>query len=227
VLLTVALEIPIFQIAPRLLEWLGTERMFLLGAAAYIVRVIGYSIIPTGQIVLVLVFEPLHGVTYACVLTATMEYAAKLVPTGYEATGQGLVSMIRGISSILGLLWGGYGSAVIGPRLMYRVTALVVLLGCAPLTLLAIFPSGWVTSYSQLRQTPLARASSSEAGDSPYCDDDDNAHANTISSSTGMLASNADACGDDDDDDDANDVVTSKSIRGQQSHDADGDIQLV
>eukprot|EP00525_Craspedostauros_australis_P006438 CAMPEP_0198126408 /NCGR_PEP_ID=MMETSP1442-20131203/44754_1 /TAXON_ID= /ORGANISM="Craspedostauros australis, Strain CCMP3328" /LENGTH=56 /DNA_ID=CAMNT_0043786189 /DNA_START=75 /DNA_END=242 /DNA_ORIENTATION=+ len=51
VLLTVALEIPIFQIAPRLLEWLGTERMFLLGAAAYIVRVIGYSIIPTGQIV--------------------------------------------------------------------------------------------------------------------------------------------------------------------------------
>ena len=50
VLLTVALEIPLFQIAPKLLQWLGTQRLLLLGASAYVVRVLGYSAIPKGHI---------------------------------------------------------------------------------------------------------------------------------------------------------------------------------
>lgn len=70
VLLTVAFEIPIFQIAPTLLRKLGAARLIQIAALSYIFRVIGYSIVPEGEMIYILCLEPLHGVTFACGATA-------------------------------------------------------------------------------------------------------------------------------------------------------------
>ena len=66
VLLTVSFEIPIFRVAPSLLERLGSGRLLLVASFCYISRAVGYSCIPKGHILYVLGLEPLHGVTYAC-----------------------------------------------------------------------------------------------------------------------------------------------------------------
>lgn len=66
VLLTVSFEIPIFQVAPRLLERFGSGTLLLVASLCYIFRAVGYSCIPVGHIWYVLGLEPLHGVTYAC-----------------------------------------------------------------------------------------------------------------------------------------------------------------
>lgn len=129
VLLTVSFEIPIFRMAPSLLERYGSGVLLLVGCLCYIVRAVGYSCIPKGRIMYVLAVEPLHGITYGCVQTASVDVAAKSSPKGYEASGQSLMSMVRGFGSCLGLWLGGRAMDHLGPRLMYRVSACVCLFG--------------------------------------------------------------------------------------------------
>jgi MFS family permease len=131
VVLTVAFEIPIFHIAPRLLQRFGAASLLQTAAACYIVRVIGYTLLPTGHIAYVFLLEPLHGVTYACSTMATVDFVSQLMPAGYEASGQGFVYQIGGAGSVVGLLLGGWAEDTLGPRIMYRVAACVVLVGCA------------------------------------------------------------------------------------------------
>lgn len=129
VLLTVVFEIPIFRIAPQLLQRFGTTNLLLLACFCYMTRVVGYSLVPKGAPVWVLLFEPLHGVTYACLSLSSTQFVAELVPAGYEASGQGILSAFKGGGSIIGLLVGGIGEDIIGPRRMYRVLAAIVSVG--------------------------------------------------------------------------------------------------
>jgi Na+/melibiose symporter-like transporter len=129
VVLTVAFEIPIFQIAPTLLDKLGSGVLLLVASVAYMVRVIGYSLVPKGKVGYVLLLEPLHGVTYGCSATAGVDFMSSMVPPGYEASGQGLLQVFVGTGSILGLLMGGWVEETLGPRIMYRIAATVVLIG--------------------------------------------------------------------------------------------------
>jgi hypothetical protein len=129
VILTVAFEIPIFHVAPKLLERFGSGALLLTAAACYGVRVVAYSVIPQGHVQYAFLLEPLHGITYGCAQTAAVDFAAQRVPKGCEATGQSIVSIARALGSIVGLLWGGWGSEMIGPRLMYRISAAIVVLG--------------------------------------------------------------------------------------------------
>ena len=64
VVLTVAFEIPLFQIAPLRLKAWGPGILIPMAAVSYVVRVFGYSLIPEGHVAYVLCLEPLHGVTY-------------------------------------------------------------------------------------------------------------------------------------------------------------------
>jgi predicted MFS family arabinose efflux permease len=131
VLLTVSFEIPIFRVAPSLLQQYGSSVLLLVAALCYIVRAIGYSFIPKGHIAYVLILEPLHGITYACGQTASVDMAAKCMPKGYEATGQSLISVVRGFGSFLGVWLGGWAMDKWGPRLMYRGSSFVVLVGAS------------------------------------------------------------------------------------------------
>ena len=129
VLLTVAFEIPIFHIAPKLLERFGASLLLQAASACYIIRVFGYTFIPEGKIGYVLLLEPLHGITFACSVTATVEFVSQFMPEGYEATGQGFLYVVRGCGSVLGLLFGGWAEDHLGARTMYRCFAAVVSVG--------------------------------------------------------------------------------------------------
>jgi MFS family permease len=82
-----------------------------------------------------LVVEPMHGITYACSQTAVVDFVAQLMPVGYEATGQGLVYVVRGLGNVCGLLVGGWTQETWGARTLYRGAAVVVSLGSAILAL--------------------------------------------------------------------------------------------
>jgi MFS family permease len=140
--LTVLFEIPIFRIAPSLLARYGSGVLLLVACACYIIRVIGYSYIPKGHMMYVMLLEPLHGVTYACSQTASVDTAARSMPQGYEATGQSFMYLIRGLGSCIGLWLGGRAMDHLGPRLMYRASSAVALVGSLVFAVVAYNQSG-------------------------------------------------------------------------------------
>jgi len=135
VALTVLFEIPIFHVAPKLLRRLGSGSLLLVAGCSYIVRVVGYSLIPQGHIALVLLLEPLHGVTYACAQTSMVDFAAHVMPKGSEASGQGLLGVFKGLGSVTGLFLGGVLEQTLGPRIMYRIFATTVTVGMVVLSI--------------------------------------------------------------------------------------------
>ena len=126
VAVTVMFEFPLFHYAPAILRRLKSPVwMFQAACVAYVVRVLVYSIIPQDHPYWTLLVEPLHGVTIGFVLTASIAFAAEWVPSGYEASGQGFLSMVRGLGQFVGLCIGG----VIEGRTLYRVLAAIVGIG--------------------------------------------------------------------------------------------------
>lgn len=130
IVLTVSFEIPVFSVADQLLERLGSMALLLIAMGCYIVRVLGYTLIPNGHVGYALLVEPMHGITYACSQTAVVAFAAQSMPVGYEATGQGYVYVMRGLGSVVGLLLGALAEGTVGPRILYRSAAAVVSSGC-------------------------------------------------------------------------------------------------
>ena len=131
VALTVIFEIPMFQLAPKLLRTQGVGWLLLLANAAYLVRIIGYTLIPQGQTWLVFLLEPFNGFTYAGAQWSAVEFVNQNMPEGYQASGQGIVNLIRGMGSVIGLYLGGVMQDAYGPRVMYRIFATIVSIGVA------------------------------------------------------------------------------------------------
>jgi len=128
---TVLFEIPVFHIAPKLLRKFGPSTLLLMANIAFIIRVIGYTLIPEGNVYLVLFLEPLHGIIFGCSQAGSVEYVSELITstttiTGYEAIGQSLLAILRGIGGVLGLSIGGIIQQNFGPRDMYRTMASIV-----------------------------------------------------------------------------------------------------
>ncbi|KAK3272601.1 hypothetical protein CYMTET_19108 [Cymbomonas tetramitiformis] len=82
VLITVIFEIPIFQYSHKLLEILGTSKMMSVANFAYVVRTVGYTVFTNPW--LVLLVEPMHGVTYGCKQSASVLYVSELAPKGED-----------------------------------------------------------------------------------------------------------------------------------------------
>ncbi len=129
VVVTVVFEIPIFHYAPRLLLYFGAEKLQIIACVAYVIRVVAYTCIPKGRMIFVLFFEPLHGITYACSKTSSVEFAAKISPTGFESSSQGMISLILGIGSVVGVSLGGWIEESLGPQVLYRSYAGIVAIG--------------------------------------------------------------------------------------------------
>jgi MFS family permease len=135
VAISVMFEVPIFQVAPNLLRKYGAGLLMLAANVAFVIRIVGYTIIPDRHIFWVLIFEPLHGVTYACSQTAAVEYVAERMPRGAEASGQGIINFVRGSGSVIGLCLGGVIQDTFGPRVMYRLFAFTITIGMSIFTL--------------------------------------------------------------------------------------------
>ena len=142
VVFTVLFELPLFYLAPNLLKKYGPGKLLLMAGLAYVVRVVGYTLVPTGHMWIVLCLETLHGISYACSKTGSVEFVARIMPKGYEASGQGLLFVIRFVGVVVGLVAGGYIQEIFGPRVMYGVMASTVFAGMVVLLLAEVCVKG-------------------------------------------------------------------------------------
>lgn len=137
VVLTVLFEIPIFHVSDQLLHRFGANLLLQAAMICYVVRVIGYSLLPSGHASWTLFLEPLHGITYACSQTAIVDLCTQRAPVGYAATFQGFVFSVRSIGAIVGLYVGGRAEENwSNPRLLYLLAAASV--GCVSLLLAVV-----------------------------------------------------------------------------------------
>lgn len=118
---TVTFSVPIFLNSAFLLRTIGHDGLFLLAEVAYVVRVFGYTFLTPSTVRNVYLLEVLHGVTYACAWTASVDYSARAAPPGLATTFQTI------LGATMQCLGGGVapvvGGAVMdryGARTMYR-----------------------------------------------------------------------------------------------------------
>lgn len=125
VVVTVVFEIPLFACAPQLLQRIGAPSLALLSSLSYVVRAFGYTVAPNGWVVLLL--EPLHGVTYSASAMAGVAFVAERTPPELEATGQSLLSVVKALGITIGVALGGYVMEHFGSKVLYRSAGVVVL----------------------------------------------------------------------------------------------------
>ncbi len=78
---TVLFEIPLMYWAPQLLKRFETGTLIVVAELSYSIRTLVYTLVGTNTWLLLLV-EPLHGVTYALLATSTTEHVASVVSPG-------------------------------------------------------------------------------------------------------------------------------------------------
>ena len=98
-------------------------------------RMIGYTLVPIGHMWMVLILETLHGFTYACQQVGSVEYVARLMPKGFEASGQGILIFIKYFGVVVGLFSAGWVEQAFGMREMYGFMGTLVFLGMIVLIL--------------------------------------------------------------------------------------------
>jgi hypothetical protein len=126
VMVTVLFEIPIFQYSERVMEKVSVQLLLVISMAAYCTRVYCYTIFTSPWMVLLV--EPLHGVTFACAQLAAVQYCALIAPPGLETSTQGLKDSVRSLGGIIGIFSAGVVTDLFGSATMYRGAAAVV--GC-------------------------------------------------------------------------------------------------
>ncbi len=126
VIVTVLFQIPMFALAPQLMRSLGAKYLAVIGALSFVVRTIGYSLVRSGWVVLF--FEPLHGVTFAAMATASVSFVSERSPAQMEATSQSLLSALLQVAKVAGVAFGGMAMQVFGSRVLYSGLAVMVLI---------------------------------------------------------------------------------------------------
>ena len=122
VMVTVVFELPVFYYAGRLLKRVGINRMIMIGQFAWIVRAFYYTVMPGPWWVLGI--EPLHGVTYASVLTAgtAAMTSPAIAEPGMEASCQNLFnSLFLNVGAMAGVLVGGWMFDWVGSDATFRI----------------------------------------------------------------------------------------------------------
>ena len=124
VAITVAFEIPLFHYSDRLLRRFTNRDLLSASCLFYIFRVVWYTSFSNPW--LVLLVEPLHGVTFAAMSLAAVHYAAELAPPGLETSAQGLSNMVRNLGTITGTVIAGRIMDSHGSVFLYRAAAALV-----------------------------------------------------------------------------------------------------
>lgn len=136
VCVTVSFEIPLFAVANQLVTRFSPPKLLFWGLIAYSVRVWAYTIIPPKHGVLVLLCEPLHGVTFALMQLAAVIIISDMAPPGLESFSQGAITAVRNLGTGFGLVVGGAVMDSYGAVVMYRGASIIVFI--MALTYLAV-----------------------------------------------------------------------------------------
>lgn len=128
--LTCLAELPCFWFVPALISRLGTTGTLAVAFVFYIIRFASYSALHNPW--LVLLVEPCHGFTYAVLWSACVSKAHEIAPSGLGATTMGLLNGTHwGLGQGLGALAAGFIYDARGPRVMFRLGALMCAFGLA------------------------------------------------------------------------------------------------
>ncbi|CAN0075716.1 unnamed protein product, partial [Discosporangium mesarthrocarpum] len=115
-------EVPFFFLASPMIKRLGIRGTVLITEVAYLTRFIWYTILKNPW--MVLPAEVLHGLTFAAMWAATLEYATKIAPAGLTSTVQGMVTGIHwGLGFGLGSVVGGFIYSSLGAVKLFALSA--------------------------------------------------------------------------------------------------------
>lgn len=139
--ITVLFELPVFHYSQFLLRHLGHDFLFVSAMVAYVFRVLGYTLLTPSSVHWVLLLEILHGITFACMWIASVDFSGSIAPEEWSTTVQSILSMtMSSFGGGIGPMVGGYVMERWGPVFMYRgagwivggvcVVHLVAWLGC-------------------------------------------------------------------------------------------------
>ena len=125
---TVLVEIPLFR-ASEAMHARFTDQQMLIGAmVAWVVRVTGYSLLQNPWVVLLL--EPLHGLTFGLMWLGGVHYVSHAFPKDLAASAMGSINASAfGLGPAIGTLVGGLCYEALGARLFFRYAA--VGMGCS------------------------------------------------------------------------------------------------
>nr|XP_022901331.1 uncharacterized protein LOC111414266 [Onthophagus taurus]XP_022901333.1 uncharacterized protein LOC111414266 [Onthophagus taurus]XP_022901334.1 uncharacterized protein LOC111414266 [Onthophagus taurus] len=114
------LGIPILVVSGPLIKKLGHANVIFIGFIAYVIRLLGYSLIYNPW--LALIFEGLECITQSLCFTAAVTYAARLSTQRTDTTIQGIFGgLFYGVGKSFGSLVGGYFIKMIGIRGTFQV----------------------------------------------------------------------------------------------------------
>ncbi len=102
--------------------------MLMTACFAFILRTIGYVLVPKMGLE-VFALDLFHGITFACAQSASVAYINDIVPDNYEASGQGLLLLIKCLGGTIGLVGGGLVQEYYGARVLYACLGILVSFG--------------------------------------------------------------------------------------------------
>ena len=121
-------EMTVFFFSRWLLRKVGARGILLLAIAAYVVRLLAYTLMP--PVWLVLPINLLHGLTFSALWVAGVSYVNEVTPKGSGATAQGLFSgLTMGLGSATGAVLGGTLYDSLGPTVVFQAAALWIAVG--------------------------------------------------------------------------------------------------
>lgn len=124
VAVTVIFEIPLFFYGDALSNRFSGRSLMLMGMAFYVVRVLYYTLITDPWMVLLV--EPLHGVTFSFVQMAAVLEMSRLAPPNLQTTAQSVLSVARMVGSVIGTVGGGIVMEKAGAPTAYRAAAVLI-----------------------------------------------------------------------------------------------------
>jgi len=124
----VLFELPIFWYASSILNYLGSDGMFLLSMTCFVVRVYGYTLLTPSTKWWILALESMHGVTFATFWIVTTDVSKVLIDESkggvWSTTIPSIVQMLyTAVGATIGSVLGGFAMHRFGSRKMYLFTA--------------------------------------------------------------------------------------------------------
>jgi predicted MFS family arabinose efflux permease len=121
-------ELPVFLLAPRIVQRGQAHGLLLLGFASYAVRAFAYALSRTPA--MGVASQLLHEPSFSASWTGSVTYAREIVPEGWGATAQAAMgSTFFGLAVSAGAIIGGLLYDRIGPVALFQFAGLLALAG--------------------------------------------------------------------------------------------------
>jgi MFS transporter, PPP family, 3-phenylpropionic acid transporter len=118
---TVLFELPVFAASEQLLQILGHDGLVLSASLFYAVRVVGYTLLTPATSHYVLALEILHGITFACMWVASVDFCAVIAPKEWFTTAQTVMNTtMTCVGGGIGSVQGGFIDHRFGFLVLYR-----------------------------------------------------------------------------------------------------------